>query len=956
MTNYQWKVIEPVFDPSSLAHRETVFTVGNGYACTRGAFEEGYPGEQPATLVHGLYDDVPIYETELANCPNWLALSIRVEGEPFRMDRGHVLAYERSLDLRRGVLTRAIRWRSTAGQTVDLRFQRFMSLADPHVLALCCTVTPIDWSGLIEIRTHLDGHPHNDGLLHWEALDQGGVSDTIWMALRTRTTKLQLAMAARLGVKGARRHKITLQNCPRQPMLTAVCQACRGKPLTLEKAVMVFTSRDTPDPLASSRERLASLPSFDDTRREHEQAWANVWQESDIAIEGDPEAQRAVRYNLFQSLIAAPRWDDRVSVPAKALSGFGYRGHVFWDTELFILPLFTYTQPDIARHLLDYRYHTLPGARRKAQEAGHAGAMFAWESAATGDEVTPRFVPDPDGKELVRVWTGDRELHISADVAYAVWHFWRATADHDWMGRRGCRIILETALFWESRVQYDEDEDLYHLTDVIGPDEYHECVDDNTYTNRMVQWHMDTAQRAFAWLCGYDPERANSLKDTLNLTTERLARWAHITNHMMVHSPNETGVIEQFSGFSELQDIDLERLEPRARSLQAILGIEGANQTQVLKQPDVLMLLYLLLDEYDPKTLRANWDYYAPRTDHLYGSSLAPSIHAILACALGDSHEAYEHLMRAAMVDLADRRGNTSDGIHAASAGALWQTIVFGFGGLRFGRSGPCARPCLPEAWKRLEFGLWYQGQRYCFDLTQEGARQHPQAQPRIESVIFDLDGVLTDTSEYHYRAWKQLADEERIPFGRQENEALRGVSRRESLLRLLGDRPATEAQIQEMMARKNGYYQAFLQDLTPANLLPGAIESLQQLRQAGIRLAIASASKNARTVIDRIGIADKVDAISDGHSVGRHKPEPDLFYHAAGQLSAMPEACVVVEDAASGVNAGRTAGMWTIGVGPEKRVGHADLTLSNLAAMHWTDLPDCLVREPIAMAGRNDE
>ncbi len=453
-----------------------------------------------------------------------------------------------------------------------------------------------------------------------------------------------------------------------------------------------------------------------------------MWDASDVVIEGDPTAQLAVRYNLFQVLIAAPRHDNRVSVPAKTLSGFGYRGHVFWDTDIFILPFLNHTQPALARNLLCYRYYTLPGARRKAQAAGYQGAMFAWESADSGDEVTPRWVPGQDG-DLTRIWCGDIELHITADVAYAVWQYWQGTGDDDWMRRYGAEIILDTAAFWGSRVEWNSDRGRYEISDVIGPDEYHEHVDNNAFTNRMVRWHLETALEVLAWLRRTDPERAVALTEQLDLTPERLAHWNAVCEDIFVPHDPETGLIEQFEGFFSLKEVDLVGYEPRTRSMQALLGGEETNQSQVLKQADVLMLLYLLRDRFDRPTLQANWDYYAPRTDHTHGSSLAPAIHAIMVCELGRPDEAYEHFMRAALVDLENLRGNTADGIHAASAGGVWQAVVFGCGGVRLTDAGPVATPRLPAGWTRLKFRLQHRGHWHAFDLKQP-TNEHDSVQP----------------------------------------------------------------------------------------------------------------------------------------------------------------------------------------------------------------------------------
>jgi beta-phosphoglucomutase len=957
MDSIGWIITETQFQPAQLHSKETVFTLGNGYLGTRGSFEEGYPGAMPATLINGVYDDVPIAYTELANCPDWLPLVVRVAGEYFGLNRGEILHYRRQLDMRRGILSREVRWRSPAGHTLDFYFERFVSLADEHILALRLQVTPVDFEGSIEIQAGLNGYSDNQGLRHWHWQEQGDENNAAWLRVRTRSSQIELGMAVQLtAIYEGERLPIQPTGAPGYPTLVTSFQAYPGERITLEKLVTVYTTRDTDKPVQAALDKLHALPNYATLRTAHEQAWESVWQQSDVTIEGDLKAQQAVRHSIFQLMAVAPYHDDRVGIPAKTLSGFAYAGHCFWDTEIFVLPLLTWTQPAIARNLLNYRYHTLPGARRKAKEAGFEGAMYAWESAGTGDEVTPRWVPPASGgKELVRIWCGDIELHINTDVAYAVWQYWQATGDDEWMRQYGAEMILDTAVFWGSRVETRDSASAnpgtpcYEIRDVIGPDEYHDHVDNNAFTNCMVQWHLEKALSVFDWLKACDPQKAKQLQQQLHLTSEKLSRWVDIIERMWVSQDQKTGLIEQFEGFFKLEDIDLVDYEPRFRSMQALLGIEGANQRQVLKQADVLMLLYLLRDRYDRQTIQANWDYYNPRTDHTYGSSLGPSVHAILACEMGSLTEAYEHFMRAALVDVEDVRGNAGEGIHAASAGGVWQAVVFGFAGIKITESGPVANPKLPAGWTRLQFKLNWQGRSYEFDL-QPTQTPVPVAQPvfmnpllipqtPIHAVIFDLDGVLTDTAHYHYLGWKQLADEEGIPFDEKMNEGMRGLARRDSLLYLLGDRQVPEAEMQAMMDRKNAYYVELIQGMTPADLLPGAVELLDELKMAGIKVALGSASKNARDVIQRLGIADKIDAIADGHSVSRSKPAPDLFFHAAQLLETPPAHCVVVEDAGAGVEGALAAGMWAVGLGPAQRVGQAHIVLPSLEGVFWDEL-----------------
>ncbi len=719
----RWQIVETAFDPDAQHHRETLFTIGNGYLGTRGTFEEGYPGEHALTLIHALFDDVPLFNTELVNAPHWPHLHLTFDGEPFRLDRGDVLTYRRTLDLRHGLLRRTVRWRTPTGHTVELHFERFASLDAPHLAGVRLRLTSVNFAGRVEIRAGLPGHGDNAGWFHWTPEDRGVLdAQSVYLLLRTRATHIPLCAAAHLAVTDAPTSvHYTPWPCDWSPAVVARLTLKPGQSLTARKLVAIYTGVDTPDPReAALRELRAALArGYAALRAAHDAAWADAWQASDLTIEGDDEADIAVRYSTFQLLIAAPRTPElagRTSIAAKTLSGLGYRGHIFWDTEIFMLPLFTYTQPTLARHMLRYRHHTLPAARRKAQAHGWEGAMFAWESAATGEEVTPTWLPGLDG-ELIRIWCGDIEQHITADVAHAVDHYWRVTGDDAFMRDYGAEIILDTARFWGSRATWNAQRRAYEINDVIGPDENHEHVNNNAYTNHLARWNLRAALRTWAWLRQTAPAKAAELGARLDLTETRLRRWREIIAHIALNTDPQTHLIEQFDGFFGLKPLDLAAYEPRTTSIQGLLGVEATQRYQVLKQPDVLMLLYLLGDEYDLETLRANWNYYTPITDLTYGSSLGPAIHAALAARLGDVETAYRDFRLAAGTDLHDVRGNAGDGIHGATAGGLWQAVIFGFGGVHLTDAGPVAAPHLPPHWSRLTFRLRYHGQSHTFDL-----------------------------------------------------------------------------------------------------------------------------------------------------------------------------------------------------------------------------------------------
>ena len=326
--------------------------------------------------------------------------------------------------------------------------------------------------------------------------------------------------------------------------------------------------------------------------------------------------------------------------------------------------------------------------------------------------MTPTWVPDPeDRKNLIRIWTGDIEIHISSDIAYAVFQYWRLSQDHDFMAERGAEIILDSAKFWASRLEWDPQKGQYHLSDVIGPDEYHDHVDDNAYTNYLTRWHLHIAVAVAEWLKIYYTELSNQLFTRLSIDEQTFADWATMADQIYCPQENQDGLVEQFAGYFDRVDAFTSDFDPRTESIQSILGINFANDSQILKQPDVMMLMYLLPELFHQETIQANYDYYTPRTDLTFGSSLGPSIQAIMATRLGSQEDAYENFMRAARADIEDVRGNAGDGIHGASAGGLWQAAVFGFGGLHIDEDVWYVQAHLPAHWKRLQFKFMWRGE-----------------------------------------------------------------------------------------------------------------------------------------------------------------------------------------------------------------------------------------------------
>jgi trehalose/maltose hydrolase-like predicted phosphorylase len=433
---------------------------------------------------------------------------------------------------------------------------------------------------------------------------------------------------------------------------------------------------------------------FETILREHRAAWAQRWEDADVVVRGDEPLQLAVRFALFH-LIGSVSSSGEAAVGARGLAGPGYRGHVFWDTDVFVLPFLAATHPPAARAILEYRIRRLPAAMRLASTLGFAGARFPWESARDGVDVTPSSARDPAGR-VVRIRTGESEEHVVADVAWAAACYLDWTGDEEFAARAGHRLFIETARYWASRVRFDPDGSA-HVYGVIGPDEYHEPVDDNAYTNVMARWNLRRAAQAAARYGGV-PESEQK-------------RWLETAAALADGYDEETGLFEEFAGFFRLEPLVLADLAPR-RPIAAnlLLGPERVAGAQVVKQADVLMLHHLIPDEVPPGSLEPNLAFYEPRTAH--GSSLSPAVHASLFARAGRLGRAVEFLKIAAALDLDDLTGSTASGLHLATMGGVWQALAFGFAGLRPRGETLVVDPRLPEGWDELELRVCFRGAR----------------------------------------------------------------------------------------------------------------------------------------------------------------------------------------------------------------------------------------------------
>jgi nigerose phosphorylase len=501
---------------------------------------------------------------------------------------------------------------------------------------------------------------------------------------------------------------------------------------TFHKYFAVYTDNDpiqtTAAEAAVAAAQEAKAEGFDRCLARHNSEWAKRWKQCDVTIEGDDEAQRALRYSIFQLLMVAPTKGSGNSIPARALSGQVYKGAIFWDTEMFMFPFFLYTYPEKAVELMRYRIKTLDGARRKARSegAGYRGAFYAWESQESGDDACTYFnIGDPFTQRDLRTYFRDKQVHISGDVAIALWEYFKITGDDSLLLGGGAEVILECARFYYSYAYFKKEKNRYELLDVVGPDEYHERVNNNAFTNLVAKATFEIANALVRHLKNSHPGKLKALVKRLKIASE-LPLFVEAARRLYVPRPDKhTKVIEQFDSYFKLKESTIEALKAKMVHPNEYFGAgQGlAVPTQVIKQADVVMMLNLFKNRFSKEIKKANWEYYEPRTEH--GSSLSACAYAMVAIDVGKPDRAYDYFLKTARIDLEARYkiyvGTIfAGGSHPAANGGAWMTAVFGFGGISADEKQVTVNPQLYKKWKRLQFNLVYQGDKFELTITRQ--------------------------------------------------------------------------------------------------------------------------------------------------------------------------------------------------------------------------------------------
>lgn len=707
-----WAVRETALNLDVLAQSESVFALSNGHVGWRGNLDEGEPHGLPGSYLNGVHELHPLPYAEAGygypesgqtaiDVTNGKIVRLLVDDEPFDLRYGRLVAHERNLDLRRGVLERSCEWISPAGSRIRVRSTRLVSLTQRAVAAVAYEVEPVDSRTRVVIQSELvtneslpepkNGDPRASKALKSPLEHEEGFADGTRLRLvhRTRRSGLRVAVAADHVIDGPERTTTASEETVDLARLTVTSVLEPGQRLRLEKLVAHgwsgARSRPAMSDQADAALAAAAHSGWDGLLDEQRGYLDDFWARADVEVDGDEEIQQAVRFALFHVLQAGARAEQR-AIPAKGLTGSGYDGHAFWDTETFVLPLLTYTEPGAVSEALRWRQNTLPAARERAEQLGLKGAAFPWRTI--------------EGSEGSAYWpAGTAAFHINAAVADAVVRYTAATGDTDFERDTGVELLVETARLWRSLGHHDH-HGVFHIDGVTGPDEYSAVADDNTYTNLMARANLLAAADA----CARHPEQSAAL----GVDDEESAAWRDAAEAVHIPYNAELGVHEQHAGFTRYQQWDFDGTRADQYPLMLHFPYFDIYRKQVVKQADLVLAMYLCsgwFEEFhDEEQIARNFAYYEPLT--VRDSSLSACVQAVVAARAGHLSLAYSYTAEAALMDLADLANNTRDGLHIASLAGTWTALVAGFGGLRRDGDSLCFAPRLPERFSRLAFNL----------------------------------------------------------------------------------------------------------------------------------------------------------------------------------------------------------------------------------------------------------
>jgi alpha,alpha-trehalose phosphorylase len=731
-----WKLVEKKYDLESAGLSETLFSIGNGYVGMRGNNAEGRKAHEHGTFINGLHETWQIRHAEQAygfaevgqtivNAPDAKVMRLYVDDEPLSLDEAELIDYTRTLDFRSGELSRELLWFTPAGKRVRVKTTRMVSFVERHLALLTMEVTVEDSDAPVTISCQMlnrqdgedeyGGAPGRSGksfdprktdkisdrvLIPGEYWQDGGRSV---LSYRVANSGMTVAVAAdhTIDTDNDYVHRTIIE--PDIAKNVYRVQAKAGVPISITKFVSYHSSRGAPTRELINRCRRTLDRARSEgivAQRDKQREWLDTyWRASDVEIDGQPEVQQAVRWNILQLAQAAARADG-LGIPAKGLTGSGYSGHYFWDTEIYVLPFLSYTTPLFARNALRMREQMLPAARKRAAQLNEDGALFPWRTIS-GEEASAYYA------------AGTAQYHINADVTYALARYVRATGDTEFLHRGAIDIAVETARLWATLGFWrivDEDTETFHIHGVTGPDEYTTVVNDNLFTNVMARFNLRYAAQSVRELEQSDPQGYALLTARLSLSPAEIEEWERIGASMAIPYSEALGIHPQDSLFLDREVWDLANTPKDQMPLLLHFHPLVIYRFQVLKQADVVLALFLQGDEFTHDEKLADFEYYDPLTTG--DSTLSGAVQSIIAAEIGYQDLALDYFHDSLFVDLADLHNNAADGVHVASAGGVWSSLVSGFGGMRDYDGRLSFDPRLPAEWTKLAFNLMWRGSK----------------------------------------------------------------------------------------------------------------------------------------------------------------------------------------------------------------------------------------------------
>ena len=715
-----WQLINNELNQQSLLNTESLFSLGNGYLGVRSNFEEGYKEGMTTvrgTYLNAFYDNIEIlYGEKLYGFPETKQKLVNIidsqtieiyfgedDEERFSLFEGKILSYKRSFYLDQGFSERTVHWRSPKGKEIKLYFRRMVSFVTKELFAVDIRIEPVNFTGSVKIISTVNGDVSNFvdskdprvGSDHAQRLhvEKTGRHDNYLYVLdKTFSSGLETACVTKHYVSN--KHQINIQATNKT--VKSILTFTLSKPVHVTKLnVYTDTLRHNGNLISKGieiQDKLRNL-SFDDLLIQQKKYLDDFWGTADIIIDGDDSLQEGIRFNLYHLLQSIGR-DEFSNIAAKGLSGEGYEGHYFWDTEIYMFPVFLMTKPDLARQLLIYRYSTLNQAKERAKEMGHKkGALFPWRTIS-GTECSS-FFP-----------AGTAQYHISADVAYSYIQYYFATEDDNFLKQYGAEVLFETARLWMEVGHYHEGK--FKIDSVTGPDEYTCIVNNNYYTNLMARYNLKWAARIYYLLKEIDINRLVEICNGLQVREEEVSEWQFAAENMYLPYDEKLKINPQDDTFLQKAVWNFENTPKNHYPLLLHYHPLTLYRYQVCKQPDTVLAHFLVEDEQNLETIKHSYDYYETVTTH--DSSLSSCIFSVMASKLGYGQKAYDYFIETARLDLDNTQGNTKDGLHMANMGGTWLAIVYGFAGLRIKESGLSLSPSIPDKWKHFAFNLEYQG------------------------------------------------------------------------------------------------------------------------------------------------------------------------------------------------------------------------------------------------------